>query len=224
MEILFALAGCTIGVAMYWLVTKAMEWEKESHARDSKTEELESMLKFLLSDRAEVRGKMDDIVARVERVNEMNTRRAAVEADMVGILRKTVSDLELAIGLQAKDVDSIRTSLEALKVTLETAKEEQSKTDSAFAKWMHETFGEFDVRQQGLKDEYNWLNKRLNKVDVNIGALADRIDALEARVTHRKRTPKQPSPTDGTENVVQEPVITVGDFENLNPDIFKEVN
>lgn len=89
--------------------------------------------------------------------------------------------------------------------------------------------GELDVRYQVARDGEREIVNRVGSVEDITRDLEDRVITLEARVAHRKRTPKEANPTDGTTDP-SEPgpdnpdyTVAVGDFEPLNPTIFKEV-
>lgn len=197
MELLLIMLGCAIGASALVILQTVTRSRAENQERNKQLEILKLELERVAQENKVVRERLD----RINRNTELFIDNSNRDSDGV---RELVSRLK-----------------EGVKTALDTAKSIQRDVDED-RKANFNTFGEIDLRQQLLKDDYTGTNKRLNKVDVNIGALADRIDALEARVTHRKRMPKQPSPTSGTTE--NDPAISAGGLIPLNPEIFKEVN
>lgn len=208
MEIFMLVVGIGIGAATLVIVQALAKARDDSEEQRSQVAELKTLLDV-------ERMRLDQMSGEIERANIRIDKAAATHFDDHGLMRKFISDaqamrvdVEKAIDVMGEAIHQQENRLRELDTVLKTVGQEQSNVHGTLTKWMHSTFGEFDVRQQLLTQYYRELDEK--------------VEALEARVAHRRRKPKEANPTDGTTE--NDPVISAGDLIPLNPEIFKEVN
>lgn len=186
--------------------------------------------------REETGASIEVLNRQMEEVTHRLDRASAAYSNLERRLSESLPNLEqrlkAADDITASDIQGLRAHIGSVANNVLSAvrmQKEEADNVSALCKRAVEAVGALDLRYQFAKDAEREIVNRLGSVEDIVNDMEDRVITLEARVSHRKRKPKEANPTDGTTDP-SEPgpdnpdyTVTVGDLEPLNPTIFKEV-
>jgi predicted nucleic acid-binding Zn-ribbon protein len=187
MEIFFALVGIALGM---WVTAMYLWYIKLKDSNNMRDDRLEHLAK----DQAALWGKVSEWQQRNVATNH------TLENDVAN-LRSGVAEIDKYLKVTRMGNDTIES--------------------------MHRAVGELDTRYtvmkahvQTLSDSFistqDNLNGEMQNIFAHLTDLHHEVDVLKAKATHTRR-PRKPNPTDGTENIVQEPDLVLEDKVGVLP-------